>query len=175
MGDAAQAVDVMEQVVRAEPEDADFHYQLAIARQAAGDVDGSRAAMRQVSELDFPAPPRELSFGQVQELRGLLEEVIEDLPDPLLHLVGQAPITVQPRATEPQIAAGIDPRSIVVFVGSGDDPDQVEGIVIMAELLELERTISRSSREPTELLFYALMEELRSFFKREDLGFATEA
>lgn len=159
--------------IELEGEDADLHYQLALVLGANGDREGSARAMVKVLELDATEDgPREApSYAEAQELRTRLEEVLEQLPDPLLKLVASAPITVQGRATREQVEAGIDPRSSVCFQGKpklGEDDDaELTGIVIMRDLLPEEATEDEDALE--DELLYGVMEELQTFFKRDDL------
>jgi Flp pilus assembly protein TadD len=174
----AEAVADLRRAVEHEPDDADMHYQLGLALEYIGEVDAARQAMKRVLELDLeewkdvgeelPAP----DFGETQELRSRLEDVLEELPDPVLKLVAAAPITVQARATEEQVAAGVNPRSVLGFLGTPkrDGADaQLEGIVVMRDLLLAE--IDEDDEIEGEL-FEALMEEMQVFFKRTDLVFA---
>ena len=117
---------------------------------------------------ELPAP----DFAETQELRSRLEDVLEELPDPVLKLVAAAPITVQPRATEEQVAAGVNPRSLLGFLGSPqrDEADaKLEGIVIMRDLLLAEVD---DDDEIEGELFEALVEEIQVFFRRTDIVFA---
>lgn len=173
-GRTDEAVATIEHAIKHEPDDPDFQYQLAVTLDAAGRHDDARTAMLRVLELDLAElgdalePP---DFSEVQVLRSQLEDVLEDLPEPLLRLVSSAPITVQARAQRDQVAAGADPRASIAFVGTAKSNDveaDLQGIVIMRDLL-LEG-LEDEDELPTAL-FYGLMEELRRFFKRDDLVF----
>jgi tetratricopeptide (TPR) repeat protein len=165
------AIAALERAVALEPDDPDLHYQLGITRQAAGDENGARASMVRVLELDSAdAPPEPLSYAEVQDLRSVLEDVLEELPDPLIRLVASAPITVQARATPQQVARGVDPRSPVAFAGvaaEGEVAADFEGIVVMRDPLVEES--GDGEDEIAATLFYAVLEEIRRFFGREDL------
>ena len=166
----------LKRAVEHEPEDGDLHYQLGIAFEHIGQVKEARASMRKVLALDLkewedvgeelPPPP---DFAETQELRSRLEDVLEELPDPVMKLVAQAPITVQSRATEEQVDAGVNPRSILAFLGKprrGDADAELEGIVIMRDLLLAEVD---DDDEIEGELFTELLEEMQVFFQRTDL------
>jgi Flp pilus assembly protein TadD len=174
----AEAVADLELAVQHEPQDADLHYQLGIALEYTGRIGPAREAMKRVLALDLeewqdvgeelPAP----DFGEMQELRSRLEDVLEELPDPALKLVAAAPITVQARATEEQVEQGVNPRSILGFLGTPkrDGADaKLDGIVVMRDLLLAE---VGDDDEIEGELFEALMEEMQVFFKRTDIVFA---
>jgi tetratricopeptide (TPR) repeat protein len=157
-----------------EPDDADLHYQVGLAYRAGEQRDKSSASMLRVLELDAAedGPTAEPSFAEVQELRTRLEDVLEQLPDPLLRLLANAPITVQARATTEQVKAGLDPRSAVCFTGTakeGDEEAELTGIVVMRDLLPPE---PEDEEELETELFYGLMDELQGFFGRDDLVLA---
>lgn len=170
------AVATLRKALEHDAEDPDLHYQVGIALEAVGDLQGSRAAMLRVLELDekdwadlgedAPPPP---DFAETQELRSRLEEVLEGLPDPVLKLVAAAPITVQARATAAQVGEGIDPRGTVVFLGSpksDEDEAELSGIVIMRDLV---LTQVDDDDEIDEELFYSLLEQIQHFFRRDDI------
>jgi len=171
-----EAVKTLREALDHDAQDSDLHYQVGIALEAVGDIEGARKAMSRVLELDgeewaelggdAPPPP---DFAETQELRSRLEEVLEGLPDPVLKLVAAAPITVQARATPEQVAAGIDPRGTVVFLGepkSDEDEAELKGIVVMRDLV---LTQVDDDDEIDEELFYSLLEQIQHFFRRDDI------
>jgi tetratricopeptide (TPR) repeat protein len=170
------AVAALEKAIEQDADDPDLHYQLGLALEAAQKVDRAREEMVKVLQLDLEEwkelgddMPPEPDFSETQELRSRLEDVFEELPDPVLKLVASAPITVQTRATEEQVRSGVNPRSIVAFLGTpkrGDSEAELEGIVILRDLLLAEVS---DEEEIEGELFYGLMEELQYFFQRHDL------
>ncbi|MBK6921706.1 MAG: tetratricopeptide repeat protein [Deltaproteobacteria bacterium] len=177
-GKLDEAIADLGAAVELDPEDADLHYQLAIVLGTAGKHDEATAQMQKVRELDAAedGPSEEPSFAEAQELRSRLEDVFEQLPDPLLKLVAHAPITVQTRASEEQVAAGVDPRNVIAFLGTrkrGNDDAELTGIVVMRDLLPAEDEADEEGDDAVETeLFYGLMDELQSFFDRNDLVMA---
>jgi len=173
-GKLHEAIADFEGALAQDPDDADLHYQLGLAYRAGDDRDKSTAAMLRVLELDAAedgATP-DPTFAEVQELRSRLEDVLEQLPEPLLRLLANAPITVQSRATVEQVKAGLDPRSAVCFQGTAkteDEEAELTGIVVMRDLLPPE---PEDEEELETELFYGIMDELQGFFGRDDLVLA---
>lgn len=169
-----EALQLLARAVAVEPEDPDYHYQRGLTQQAAGDLEGGAASMLRVLELETAlrgtsAPP---TFQEVQSLRSQLEEAMEELPDPFMGLVANAPITVQAVATAEQVRAGADPRAPVFFVGTPQHEGQeaeLTGIVVARDVLVDE---VEDEDEITETLLVALVEEIGDFFERDDLLFA---
>lgn len=174
LGRHDDAIGELERAVEAEPDDPDLHYQLALALEHAGRTEASRREMATVLDLDLkelyeegepPAP----DFAQTQELRSVLEGVLEQLPDPLLQLVGTAPITVQSHATKEQVLEeGLNPRSILCFRGTpaGEGREaELTGIVIMRDILAAS---VMDEDDVEDALFEALEDEIGYFFKRDD-------
>jgi predicted Zn-dependent protease with MMP-like domain len=99
--------------------------------------------------------------------------VLEELPEPVLKLLANAPITVQARPTAKQVGSGADPRSVVTFVGrpQTDDGDaRLDGIIIMRDFLLDE--IDDDDDIP-ELMIVSIIDELRRFFRLEGLEMST--
>jgi tetratricopeptide (TPR) repeat protein len=176
-----EAVAAAEAAVAGDDGDADLQYQLALTYRSAGRQADATRAMGEVLRLDLAEASAEgpieteVPWAQVQDLRTRLEDVLEDLPDPVLKLVGHVPITVQTRATQAQVAAGADPRDVIVFLGqpaaagTGGVHAELTGLVIIRDRL-LEEIEADDEIEST--LFYALMDSIREFFDRDDLTFA---
>ena len=169
-----EALDLLARAVAAEPGDPDYHYQRGLTQQATGDLEGGTASMVRVLQLEteLRGTSSAPTFQEVQVLRGQLEEAMEELPDPILGLVANAPITVQTAATEEQVRAGADPRAPVFFVGRPKTEGQeaeLTGIVVARDVLvdEIE-----DEDEISETLLVALVEEITDFFERDDLLFA---
>jgi tetratricopeptide (TPR) repeat protein len=169
-----EALELLARAVEAEPEDPDYHYQRGLTQQAVGDLEGGAASMLRVLELETalrgpsPAP----AFQETQALRSQLEEAMEELPDPILGLVANAPILVQAAATAEQVRAGADPRSPVFFEGQPKLEDQeaeLRAIVIVRDVLMDE---VEDEDELAEALLVSLVEEITDFFGRDDLLFA---
>lgn len=170
-----EAIRDLQTALQSEPDDPDLHYQLALAQEYNGDLTASRGSMVRVLELEEEewnelhgesVPP--LDDVEAQELQQQLENAMEELPEPILKLVASVPIRVQRRATADQVRAGLNPRSIVGFLGTpkADDAEAVlEGILIMRDLL---LSSVEDDEEVEGELFYALAEEIQIFFQRHD-------
>lgn len=169
-----EAVEALKAALVSEPNDPDLHYQLAVAYELTGHETNARESMVRVLQLeleeweelgdDAPPPPNDT---EKQELRERFEEAMTELPDPILKLVATAPISVQSRATEDQVRSGINPRSVVAFLGTPKRDDQdanLTEIVVMRDLL----LFQIEDDEDVELeLLEALSEELEYFFDRD--------
>lgn len=176
-GKADEAVASLRKAVAADPDDPDVHYWLGQALDETGDEAGARAEMVRVLELDQAEHEEHdhepLTEAMAEDLRGQLEGVLEELPEPVLKLVASAPITVQARTTADQVRAGADPRGAVVFLGrpqTDDDDARLDGVVVVRDVLLDE--IHEDDDIP-EVLLVSLIDELRRFFGLEGLEMAT--
>ena len=174
-----EAVTALRSAVEADPEDPDVHYWLGQALEGVGDVTGARASMLKVLELDQAEHEdadheHEPLTSEIEEdLRGQFEGVFEELPEPVLKLLANAPISVQARPTRQQVEKGADPRAVVTFLGrpqTDDDDAHLEGIVIMRDFLLDE--INEDDDIP-ELMIVSIIDELRRFFRMEGLEMGT--
>lgn len=174
LGRHGDAVHALERAVEQVPEDADLHYQLGLTREAAGDAKGASAAMLKVLELDEAEIESEpVTDEEVEDLQARLEEVLEEVPDRILRLVAQAPISIQARPTADQVRAGVNPRGVVAFLGrprADDREAELTGIAVMRDLVV---DAIDDDDEISEVLFVGFVEELRRFFQDESLGVAS--
>ncbi|MEE9386623.1 MAG: tetratricopeptide repeat protein [Nannocystaceae bacterium] len=174
---AAEAASALEEALRAEPEDPDLYYQLGVSRHSQGESAKAIDAMLKVLELDrTDLECEDPSYAEGQRLRATLEEVMEDLPNPVLSLIASAPIIVQSLPTVDQVRAGADPRGAVSFdPGVDDDPGdptdrpQLGRIIIMrSQVLEQ----ADDDDDVPEVLLMELLAEVRRFFSIEHLSVA---
>ncbi|MCA9713968.1 MAG: tetratricopeptide repeat protein [Myxococcales bacterium] len=175
-GQTEAALTALEQAIVADPGDPDLHYQLGLVRESNGDLEGARTAMLRVLELDTdnagerePMDPREADALRAQ----FEEEVLTEVPEPVLDRIASAPIIVQERPTAAQVADGINPRTYVTFLGQPKTDEQeprLDRIIIMRDLLldELD-----DDDDVVPLLFVGLLDEMRAFFRMEGLQMAT--
>jgi tetratricopeptide (TPR) repeat protein len=164
-----EAVAALRRAAEAEPEDPEYTYQLAVALEASGAQQEAIAQMLRVLELDtqLAGGAEAPSAADVETLKGVLDDVLEELPDPLLKLVGTAPVEVQARATAEQVKAGIDPRAAVFFEGTRKSPqaDAALAKIILAKDVILDE-VEDDDEIPTMLLF-GIAEQIQEFFDRE--------
>ncbi|MEM7159345.1 MAG: tetratricopeptide repeat protein [Myxococcota bacterium] len=169
-----EALECLDAAVTAEPKDPDYHYQQGLARQSIGDIEGGIASMLKVLEIEteLRGPSEAPSAKEVQTLRSVLEEVMEELPSPLLELVANAPVRVQAGASPEQVREGADPRTAVFFEGTPkleEGEAELTGIVVARDVLldEIE-----DDEEIGEALLLAMASEIADFFAKEDLIYA---
>ena len=177
LGRTDAAIAELESAVEDEPDESELRYQLGVFKQQAGDEVGAREAFLRVLAMDRADDPEvdaEITYAEAQQLRGEFEDVLEELPDPIMKRLAGAPITVQTRPTSAQVELGIDPRSVVAFEGKPrtDDDDEAEltRIVLMRNLL-LE--VIDDDDDIPEVFVDHLLAEMRRFFGLEVLAFAT--
>ena len=167
-----EAIELWQQAV-ADPEaaeDPDVHYQLGICYALTGRGEQAVAAMHRVLELDAAGDEYDpLEADEAAGLRGILEEVLEGMPEPLLKRIASAPIEVQTRPKPPQVAGGVDPRAFVAFDGDAAE-QKLRAVVVMRNVLldELE-----DEQDLPEALISGLIDEFRRFFGVEDLAVAS--
>jgi tetratricopeptide (TPR) repeat protein len=175
-GRTEDALASLVQALEADPKDPDLHYQLGLIRESQGDTEGARASMLRVLVLDNASAEERPALDQQEadSLRARFEEeVLAEVPEPVLQRVANAPITVQNRPTEAQVGAGVNPRTYVTFIGhaKGDDnAARLDGIVIMRDLLLGEVD---DEMDIVPLMFVGLIDELRAFFRMEGLQMAS--
>lgn len=149
---------------------ADLRYQLGVCYAMAGRNDEAVAAMIAVRDLDDQIADYEaMDDDEVAGLRSIVDELLEDLPEPLLKRVATVPVKVERRASDAHIASGVDPRAFVGFAGDAG-AEKLEAIVIMRDAL-LDGVDDES--ELAEALVEAMIDEFRRFFGLEDLAAAT--
>lgn len=171
-GRGDEAVEVARQAAEAEPDDPDYRYQLALTLLEVGRRDEATAAMEEVWRLDGgEAPAESVPEEEAAFLTEMLEQVVADLPEPLMRLVASAPIVVQPRATLEQVRAGLDPRNDVLFEGTpaadGRSGELRRIVVLRDHVLEH----AEHEDDVASALLYAVVDEIRTFFGRDDVVF----
>jgi len=167
---ADDAVKMLEDAVASESDNADHHYNLALALEAAGNESRAREEMLSVLRLDTAqAQGEDLVPEESEALKSLLEDLLEELPGPILELVANCPIDVRRRPSEVEVQSGVDARGLVYFVGrpvKDGKPGKLDRIGISRDIL-LEEVDDEG--EVPDALFAALVESIQDFFDRDDL------
>lgn len=183
LGQHGDAIAALEEAIKEDPEEADLHYLHSIALRESGNEDKARSVSMRVYELDSQAmgDRNEVDYAEQQELRSSLEEIFEDLPDPLLRRVAQAPITVKDRLDSEQVQGGADPRAVLLFEGTpgvlesdeqeAEEP-QLERIVLIRDMLNY-GVDAEDEGEIAESLLNALVTEIQLFFGMDELVVAS--
>lgn len=156
----------------------ELRYQLGLAHRALGNEDAATEVLLDLRRRDLAAfgvdPEAPLSTEERDDLRRLVEEVLESLPDPILKLVATAPIHVRRWISEDQVKAGADLRTPVLFEGQpagGSDEDdaeepKLEGIIVFRDMLLAEID---EDEELADAIVEGLVEELDRFYDIEGL------
>ncbi len=165
------ALTCLARAVALEPEDPDFHYQRGLTQLAHGDLEGGGRSLVRVLELEAQLRG-DVSPPTVQERKALqeqLESAMAKLPDPLLQLVGSAPIAVQGSASVEQVQSGADPRAAVFFEGRPKVDEQEAELVKIVLARDVLVDVLVDDDEIGEALLVSLVEEISDFFARDDL------
>lgn len=184
LGRGDDAVRCLEEAVEIEGEEPDLFYLLSIALREEGDsVKAAQHALRCYAlDCESMGPTAPIEDLERQELRGLCEELFEELPDPLLRRVANARIEVVDRLTAAQVKAGADPRACVLFEGQASSQSEQENaeksepkldqITLVRDML----IYGLEDDDPEELsdsLLGGLAAELQRFFGLDDLVVAS--
>lgn len=168
---ADDAVKLLDEAVEKDADNADYRYNLALALEVAGDDARSRQEMLQVLRLDLAQSElgEDPTAQENDGLKSVLEDVLEELPGPILELVANSPLEVRRRPSEVQVQSGVDPRDLVYFVGrpsKNGSQAKLERIGISRDIL-LEDV--ESDEDVPDAVFAALIEAIQVFFDRDDL------
>ncbi len=156
--------------------DVDLKYQLGVTLRAAEQEESAIATFLEVLAEDAEEHgDTALEYAEIQDLRGRVEDALEELPDPLLRRVANVPITVQVGPTKTQIRAGIDPRAVIAFEGNPAPEGEEGALEEEAELLGL--VIMRNSlieeigddEDIPDAILMGIVEEMRRFFGVDDI------
>ena len=173
LGRTDEAIDALLCAIEESPDDPDLLYSLGTAYRIANREEDSTDIMCRVLELDCDEddPEDELDITEVQELRTQLEDVFEDLPEPLLRRVSNAAITVALRPSREHVLAGVDPRSVLAFEpkeGSTDADPELDKIVIFRNVIDMTEE-DLDEEYLVEMLISGLLVEMQRFFKIDDI------
>lgn len=163
-----EAVELLQGAVKGSPDNGDLHYNLAEALETDGDGPAAREHMLQVLRLDAAsADPAlaEASPADVTGIVGALEEALNQLPDPILDVVGKVPIEVSRRATEAEVGQGVDPRDVVYFVWGPPKKEGEEDVLLRIGVSRDRLLEEVDSEEDIEMcLFESLVEQIEDSF-----------
>lgn len=148
----------------------DLFYDLGLALEALGDDAGMRRAFLEVRERD-PAYDRELriQIGE-DELVGIAERLLGELPEEMRRRLAGVPIIVEDRPTRDLVAEGFDPRALGLFDGPPYSEQGLTGPQLnRIALYRVNIAAScRSRAEAEEQIRITLLHETAHFFGVEE-------
>lgn len=161
-----EAVALLEQAI-ARDDDTQLRYQLGVLLRTVERDDDAIEHLLLVRARDVEQrgvdPAAEVDRDEADDLRRMLEDVLDTLPEPVLALVGTAAIRVERWPGEDAVREGCDPRTALAFVGvpATDERDaEVEALIIYRDSLiaqiELDEDI-------VDILALNLVEEVGRF------------
>ena len=172
---AEEALDLLERMRPSDPEsdDPDRAELEGRAREAMGEFDPADRLFRAAAELDPETytPPVRMSEADFQ---GILDKVLEALPDVIRDAVAEVPVLVTPKPTEEiaERAPHITPDLLGLFVGTpiGERGPSGYGDVVMLFQRNLERA-GRSRAEVSKEIKITLLHEYGHYlgFDEEEL------
>jgi predicted Zn-dependent protease with MMP-like domain len=114
-----QAIALLDELLRIEPEHADAHYARAFACEEAGDREGMIHHFLEVLRLDgLIADEQELgSEGDLDFIEHTADQVLANVPDEFRDHLRDVPIVLEPRPHPELVREGFDPRALGLFEG----------------------------------------------------------
>lgn len=165
--DAAEAKRRIDGLVRTAPDWADAWHAQGIACESLSDEDGKRKAFLETLMLDKQEPDdRLLSDEQIEEEA---EKALDFLPAKTRPLLQNVPIILADFPAKKDVADGMDPRTLGVFVGDGySGGTTLTGAApTLTQIIIFRRNLERIAEDPDELreeLVQTLLHETGHFF-----------
>ena len=152
--DPNEGVRLLEEARRLAPEDPDVLYELGLAKEEAGDLEGMIEAFLEVSRLD---PSHDRATGLLDEtarnrIAALAEATLDRVPEPFKSRLGNVAVVIEDYPPRHAVAQGFDPRAYGMFDGPDDQAQHA-----VQELLTM----------PTQILLFAA--NLLADFEDEEL------
>jgi tetratricopeptide (TPR) repeat protein len=115
----AEALPLLEQAAKDDPDNADAHYYLALACDEASDRRRATLAFLECRELDLRAPAAPFALER-ETFQRTVEKAITRVPEAKLALIKDALVLVSDVPGMEIVADGVDPRAGVVFDAMAD-------------------------------------------------------
>jgi predicted Zn-dependent protease with MMP-like domain len=161
-GRLAEARRRCEALVRRHPEEAAAWYGLGSVCEALEDEKGKRAAWLQVLRLDA-AEPETAEWLSEAEVAAVAEQALMELPDRARRLLAEVPILIADLPARADVAAGLDPRLLGLFVGTPyPELFSVGGAAELTQIVLFRRNLERVADDEENL-----REEIRTTLLHE--------
>jgi Flp pilus assembly protein TadD len=157
LGDIAKAAPLIEQAVRAEPNNPDAQYYLGLVRDEQGDGRAATEALLRSRALDMGRPPPPWS-PTPETFAGIVRGAIEKLDLVLARHVREAEVYVVEAPGAELVVDGVDPRAALVL----DTPPVEEGAPARVRVFVYQRNLERMAGS-----LEALETELGTALERE--------
>jgi predicted Zn-dependent protease with MMP-like domain len=174
LGDADVARARLRTLTGAAPDSAEAWHALGCAASDLGDEDEMRAAWKRTWALDT-APDGEGGVARrltEAEVAAIAEQALGELPERARELLRDIPIVVAEQPAEPDVDAGVDPRSLGLFSGAAyPDRSHLGGQPGLTQILIFRRNLERmvaSDDELREEVRTTLLHETGHFFGMDD-------
>lgn len=169
-GQTREATRRFQALCDAHPEDADAWHGLGLAAEARGDEAEKRRAFLRVLALDRDQPPaRRMTEARMAEEA---EQALSELPPRARDLLRGVPILIADRPAEADVATGLDPRLLGLFVGQAyGDTSTVGGAPSLTQILLFRDNLERTAADRDELreqIRVTLLHETGHFFGMDE-------
>ena len=177
LGDADVARARLRTLTGAVPDSAEAWHALGCAASDLGDESEMRAAWKRTWALDTAPATADSGAGVARrlteaEVATIAEQALGELPERARELLRDIPIVVAEQPAEPDVDAGVDPRSLGLFTGAAyPDRSHLGGQPGLTQILIFRKNLERmvaSDDELREEIRTTLLHETGHFFGMDD-------
>jgi predicted Zn-dependent protease with MMP-like domain/thioredoxin-like negative regulator of GroEL len=172
--DPAGAEHRLRPLAEAEPGNADLHHALGLCAEARGDEATKRSEWLRVLELDS-ADALDARLSE-SEMASVAETALHELPPRAHPLLRNVPILIADLPARDDVATGLDPRLLGLFIGASHaEGEGMGGGPQLTQILLFRKNLERESCDDEDLreqIRITLLHETGHFFgmSEEDLG-----